>query len=281
MNKLITETHTVFYAHTYRLCQFLIKNIPVINWGCTCVKTFAEDNFLREGWGCVNLMIFICEFLCFGLTEKALFQVILGLLLVYADWEKGGVSVTVCLRVCMCVCFTTYNYWDMFFAVRLNDSFNFPLGWIKYTVIIVIYKRLQFNRSHNFVCLCSPFLVTLCADTEVIKAKQEGVISLARSRHTNETHTKTTETHVACRNVCNATDHTIFVLYEFLAVCTDTKVSEQKKRREWWVEAVCRLMVWMSCGTFSLWELTCMHCVCIWCCEHARFCMEVLMRHNI
>ena len=30
------------------------------------------------------------EFLCFGLTEKALFQEILGLLLVYADWEKGG-----------------------------------------------------------------------------------------------------------------------------------------------------------------------------------------------
>ena len=114
VNKLITETRTVFYAHTYRLCQFLIKNIPVINWGCTCVKTFAEDNFLREGWGCVNLMIFVWEFLCFGLTEKALFQVILSLLLVYADWEKGGVSwekggvsVTICLRVCMCVCFTT------------------------------------------------------------------------------------------------------------------------------------------------------------------------------
>ena len=45
----------------------------------------------------------IWEFLHFGLTEKALFQEILGLLLlvlVYADWEKGGV----CLRVCMCVC---------------------------------------------------------------------------------------------------------------------------------------------------------------------------------
>ena len=80
------------------------------------------------------------EFLRFGLTEKALFQVILGLLgisirsflLVHADWEKGGV----CLRVCMCVCFMTYNYWDMFFVVRSNDSFNFPLGWIKYIVIV-------------------------------------------------------------------------------------------------------------------------------------------------
>ena len=45
----------------------------------------VEDNFLREGWGCVNPMIFIREFLCFGLTEKALFQVILGLPFVYAD----------------------------------------------------------------------------------------------------------------------------------------------------------------------------------------------------
>ena len=45
----------------------------------------------------------IWEFSYFCLTEKALFQVILGLLLVYADWEKGGV----CLRVCMCMRFMT------------------------------------------------------------------------------------------------------------------------------------------------------------------------------
>ena len=37
----------------------------------------------------------IWEFLRFGLIEKALFQVILGLLLVYADWEKGGVCLSV------------------------------------------------------------------------------------------------------------------------------------------------------------------------------------------
>ena len=54
-------------------------------------ESVEDDNILREGWGCVNLMIFIWEFLGFGLNEKALFQVILGLLLVYADWEKGGV----------------------------------------------------------------------------------------------------------------------------------------------------------------------------------------------
>ena len=58
-----------------------MKIIPVINWVCACIKTSVEDDsFLREGW----------EFLHFGLTEKALFQEILGLLLVYADWEKGG-----------------------------------------------------------------------------------------------------------------------------------------------------------------------------------------------
>ena len=46
-------------------------------------------------------MIFIWEFLCFGLTEEALFQVILGLLLVYADWEKlrGRMAKSVYVRV--------------------------------------------------------------------------------------------------------------------------------------------------------------------------------------
>ena len=43
-----------------QLCQFLMKIIKVINQVCTCIKTSVEeDNFLREGWGCVNLMIFI------------------------------------------------------------------------------------------------------------------------------------------------------------------------------------------------------------------------------
>ena len=66
-------------------------------------------------------------------------QEILGLLLVYADWEKGGL----CLRVCMCVGFMTLNYWDMFFVVWSNDSFNFPLGWIKYIVIVVIVNHTK------------------------------------------------------------------------------------------------------------------------------------------
>ena len=81
-----------------------------------------------------NDFYLIWEFLHSGLTEKALLQEILGLLLVYADWEKGDI----CLSVCMCVCLMTLNYWDMFFVVQLNDSFNFPQGWIKYIVIVVI-----------------------------------------------------------------------------------------------------------------------------------------------
>ena len=68
------QIQTVIKPRFYhRLCQFLMKIIPVINWVCACVKMSVEDdNFLREGWWCVNLMIFIWEFLLFGLTEKAL-----------------------------------------------------------------------------------------------------------------------------------------------------------------------------------------------------------------
>ena len=37
-----------------------MKIIPVINWVCAGVKESVEDdNFLTEGWGCVNLMILI------------------------------------------------------------------------------------------------------------------------------------------------------------------------------------------------------------------------------
>ena len=47
-----------------RLCQFLMKIIPVIIWVCTCIKMSVEDdNFLMAGRGCVNLMIFVWDFL--------------------------------------------------------------------------------------------------------------------------------------------------------------------------------------------------------------------------
>ena len=110
-----------------------------------------------------NDFYLIWEFLRFGLTEKTLFQVILGLpgisirsfLLVYADWEKGGV----CLKVCMCVCFMTKNYWDMFFVVRSNDSFNFPLGWIKNIVTVTSKSAgdLQPTAQQVRVKLCNTF----------------------------------------------------------------------------------------------------------------------------
>ena len=52
-----TNTNHCFYLWH---CQFLMKIIPVINWVCACIKTSVEDdNFLREGWGFENLIIFI------------------------------------------------------------------------------------------------------------------------------------------------------------------------------------------------------------------------------
>ena len=60
-----------------RLCKFLLY---VINSVCACVRTSAEDdNFRRQGGGCVYLlMLFNLRVLCFSLSEKLLFQVILG-----------------------------------------------------------------------------------------------------------------------------------------------------------------------------------------------------------
>ena len=62
---------------------------------CTFVKTSVEDdNLLREGWGCVNLMVFIkFESFTFWFDRESIIPVILGLLgisirsflLVYAD----------------------------------------------------------------------------------------------------------------------------------------------------------------------------------------------------
>ena len=41
-----------------RLCQFLMKIIPVISCVCACITTSAQDdNFPREGGGCVYVMI--------------------------------------------------------------------------------------------------------------------------------------------------------------------------------------------------------------------------------
>ena len=39
----------------------------------------------------------------------------------------------------------------MFFVVRSNDSFSFPLGWIKYIVIVVIVtaSSLEVGQRQN------------------------------------------------------------------------------------------------------------------------------------
>ena len=40
----------------------------------------------------------------------------------------------------------------MFFVVRSNDSFNFPLGWIKYIVIVMVNLRMYiFIHSHLYI----------------------------------------------------------------------------------------------------------------------------------
>jgi len=62
--------------------------------------------------------------------DKALFQVILGLLLLYADWEKGGICLRV--RACMCMC-----------------------SWLKIIKICsscAIEWKLQFPTGMNKVC---------------------------------------------------------------------------------------------------------------------------------
>ena len=72
-----------------------------------CVKTsVADENFLREGWGCVNLMIFLFNLRIFTFwfdTEKVLFQLILVLLLLSISVcrlrERGRMSKSVCVRV--------------------------------------------------------------------------------------------------------------------------------------------------------------------------------------
>ena len=89
----------------------------------------------------------IWEFLRFGLTEKTLLQEILGLTLVYADWEKGGV----CLRVCM------FNELLRCFSMcDQTTALIFRWEWIQYIVIVVTvnhfvtvtilyYSNLQVN----------------------------------------------------------------------------------------------------------------------------------------
>ena len=70
------QIQTVIKPRFYpRLCQFLMKIIPVINWVCTCVKRPVSKGGL--GMCQPNDVYLFCDFFTFWLT---LFQVILGLL---------------------------------------------------------------------------------------------------------------------------------------------------------------------------------------------------------
>ena len=61
-NELLPKLTRLTRAKTkYMLMDspFLV-GLTLINWVCACVKMSVEDDsFLRQGWGCVNLMIFI------------------------------------------------------------------------------------------------------------------------------------------------------------------------------------------------------------------------------
>ena len=66
----------------------------------------------------------------------------------------------------------------MFFVVRSNDSFNYPLGWIKYVVIVIV------PASHPSHCYCFFFFVVLllllllfCLWKDKIKATAHATIT--------------------------------------------------------------------------------------------------------
>ena len=53
----------------------------------------------------------------------------------------------------MCVWFMTQNYWDMFFVVHSNNSFNFPVGLIKYIVAVVVIVINRVQQTSIKICV--------------------------------------------------------------------------------------------------------------------------------
>ena len=70
---------------------------------CACVKTSVEnDNFPREGWGCVNLMIFLFNFrvFTFWFDRESIIPGNFGFAISVCRLRKRGrVSETVYVRV--------------------------------------------------------------------------------------------------------------------------------------------------------------------------------------
>ena len=68
---------------------------------CACVKTSVEDDsFLREGCGCVNLMIYLfLRVFTFWFDRENIIQGNFGFAISVCRLRERGI----CLRVCMCV----------------------------------------------------------------------------------------------------------------------------------------------------------------------------------
>ena len=78
----------------------------------------------------------------------------------------------------------------MFFVVRSNDSFNFPLGLIKYIVIIMIIARYVTEKGEHTALyeinknVCTVKTIKYCINTIVYSPR-------ARARAHTHTHTHT------------------------------------------------------------------------------------------
>ena len=62
----------------------------------------SSSRYIFGVFSCVCILFYLRAF-TFWFDRESIIQEIVSLLLVYADWEKVGV----CLRVCMCVCLMT------------------------------------------------------------------------------------------------------------------------------------------------------------------------------
>ena len=132
-----------------------MKIILVVNHVSACIRTSDEDdNFPREGGGCVYLMLLRIFRFWFIRRRKNLFQLILGLLgisirsILY--WfirlrDRGCMS-----KECVCVCVSwlwiteicEIQFFVVSWCIRLNNSFNFSLWWIKCIVIAIVIVLL-------------------------------------------------------------------------------------------------------------------------------------------
>ena len=80
-----------------------------------------------------------------------------------------------------------YMIWDMFFVVRSNDSFNFPLGLIKY--IVIVTERQLDSQKHKWM-FWTPFnktLWSLARAIPVLRMSASGTIRWTEDRSDDKT----------------------------------------------------------------------------------------------